>query len=107
MSKTSINVKTRDLLKERGFTAVHKVESFNSFTKRYSDLFGIWDFLAVGNGETIAVQVTSKSNVSSRIKKIEDSEHIAACREAGWQLEVHGWFKNKSKRWECKVVDIS
>ena len=107
MSKTSINVKTRYNLAKRGFTAIHKVESFNSFTKRYSDLFGIWDFLAVGMGETIAVQVTSKSNISSRIKKIQESDHIAACRDAGWQLEVHGWWKNKSNRWQVKIVDIS
>ena len=104
--KPNINQKTIDLLRERGYSAVQKVETFNSFTKRYKDLFGVWDYLAVGNGETIAVQVTSRAHISERAKKIAESEHLAACRDAGWQLEIHGWDKYKN-RWRVKVIDIS
>ena len=68
-----------------------------------------WDILAVKDGETVAIQVTSKSNMSARIKKISrDIEpHTKNLREANWTLLVHGWFKNKSNRWEVKEVDVS
>jgi len=105
VAKASITQKTRDSLKERGYVS-EKVERFNAFTKRYHDLFTVWDVLGVGNKETIAVQVTSRGNISTRIKKIEESEFINDVREAGWRLEVHGWDKHKN-RWRCKVVDIS
>ena len=105
MAKANITQKTRDALKERGYIS-EKVERYNAFTKRFNDLFTVWDVLGVGNRETIAVQVTSRANISTRIIKIEESEHIDAVREAGWRLEVHGWDKYKN-RWRCKVVDIS
>ena len=105
MSKQSITQKTREALKERGFVS-EKVEKYNAFTKRYNDLFGVWDVLGVGNGETIAVQVTSRAHISERVKKIEESEHIGAVRDAGWILEVHGWDKYKN-RYRCKIVDVS
>jgi hypothetical protein len=93
-------------IRERGYQP-WVVEYWNSFSRKRVDLFGIFDIIAVGNGETLAVQTTSGSNVSARIRKIRDSEYIAACREAGWRVEVHGWAKNASNRWKLRVVDIS
>ena len=93
-------------IKERGY-APWIVEYWNSFSRKRVDLFGIFDILAVGNGETLAVQTTSSSNVSARVKKIAASEYIAGCRESGWRVEVHGWRKNASNRWVLRVVDIS
>ena len=58
-------------------------------------------------GETLAVQATSGSNVSSRVSKIADAEHIGAVREAGWRVEVWGWRKSAAGRWTCRVVDVS
>jgi hypothetical protein len=43
------------LLRERGYQ-VAPVERWNSFTKQKHDLFGCIDLLAIGNGETVAVQ---------------------------------------------------
>jgi len=72
------------------------------------DLFGFIDVLAISDdGEVLAIQCTSKSNMSARIKKIESNPHLPACRAAGFQIEVWGWFKNKQGRWECKIEDIS
>ena len=89
------------------------VEHWNSYTRRREDLFNAWDILAVGNGETLAVQTTSASNVSARVRKIADNEYTAELRKSGWRLEIHGWRKRKVKRggkaerWVCRVVDVS
>ena len=83
------------------------VEHWNSWSKTRSDLFGIIDILAIQDGETVAVQSTSWSNVKSRINKMTESESLAHLREAGWKIIVHGWRKNKIGRYELKEVDIS
>jgi hypothetical protein len=70
------------------------------------DLWGIADLLCLRGKEILAVQVTSGSNVSARVKKIADSENLPIIREAGVRLEVHGWRKLKAG-WECRVVDCS
>ena len=104
--KSNYNQRTRDELKKRGYTAIQKVEVFNSFTKRMTDLYGVWDYLAVGMGETIAVQVTSRSNLADRARKIADSAFIGEVREAGWRLELWGYDKYKGS-YRLKVIDVS
>lgn len=107
MAGNSPTSRSLENIRERGYQT-WIVEYWNSFSRKRVDLFGIFDILAVGNGETLAVQTTSRSNMSSRIKKIAASDYIAGCREAGWRIEVHGWAKNaKSNRWELKVTDVS
>lgn len=71
------------------------------------DLFGFIDILAVKDGETHGIQVTSGSNVAARVKKIEDSEHLSALREAEWRIWVMGWRKNAAGRWVHRIVDVS
>jgi rhamnogalacturonyl hydrolase YesR len=38
---------------------------------------------------------------------MENSDHISNLRDANWTLLIHGWFKNKSNKWEVKEIDIS
>ena len=102
-SPTSHSLKN---LRERGYEP-WVVEYWNSFTRRRVDLFGIFDILAVGNGETIAVQTTSRSNMSARAKKIAESEYISGCRDAGWRIEIHGRYKDKRGWWQLKSLDVS
>lgn len=92
-------------LRDDGYQ-VANVESYNAFTKRKNDLFGCIDLLCIGNGETLAVQVTSKSNMSARVKKIEESEALPEMLRSGWRVIVHGWWKNKSNRYELKVFEF-
>lgn len=94
-------------LRERGCELVQVVEHWNPHARVRQDLFGIIDILAIHEGETVAVQATSRGNVSSRIKKMEDSGAIAALRAANWRLLIHGWAKDSSGRWQLKEVDIS
>jgi hypothetical protein len=102
---TSLNQRTVALLKDRGYQC-DIVESYNAFTKRKKDLFGVFDILAIGKGETIGVQITSKSNISSRIKKIEESEYLPLLLEAGWRIIVFGWFKKDNGRYDYKEFEF-
>lgn len=92
-------------LRELGYL-VEVVEKWNSFTRTRKDLWGWADLLAIRRGEVLAVQVTS-TGVSSRIKKIMDSETIGRVREAGIRIEVHGHRKNSKGKYVMKVVDLS
>lgn len=99
--------RTLKKLREEGYTAevVEKRIPRMMITK---DLFGFIDVIAIRDGETLAVQTTSGNNVAARIRKIADNPNLAAVRAAGWGIHVHGWRKLKSsRRWECRVVDVS
>ena len=96
-----------DQLRKEGWPLVAVVERWNPHAFVRQDLFGIIDVLAVRGNETLAVQVTSASNVASRIKKMTESEALPVLREAGWLIHVHGWRKDSKGRWVCRVEDIS
>ena len=85
---------------------VSNCDHYNYFTKRRHDLYGCIDLLCIGNGETVAVQVTSKSNMSSRIKKIEASEAFPEMLRSGWRVLVQGWWKNSKGRYEVKEFEF-
>ena len=88
--------------------AVQVVERWNPHARIRQDLFGFIDILAICGAETIAVQSTSWGNVPARARKIAESEHLPAVREAGWRILIHGWRKNpKSNRYELRVQDVS
>ena len=88
--------------------AVQVVEKWNPHARIRQDLFGFVDIIAVCGPDTIAVQSTSWDNVSSRATKIAESPLVAAVREAGWRILIHGWRKNaKTKRYELKTLDVS
>jgi hypothetical protein len=94
-------------LRDGGCQLVQVVEKWNPHARIRQDLFGFVDVLAIRDGQTIAVQTTSSSNISSRLKKIADSESIAHIRKAGWTVLVHGWRKNSKNRWVLTEKDIS
>ena len=84
---------------------VANVEKYNAYTKTRHDLFGCIDLLAIGYKETIAIQTTSKNNMSSRIRKIEDAKALTVMLQSGWRIVVEGWFKSKN-RWEVKEFEF-
>jgi hypothetical protein len=69
-------------------------------------MFGFIDLLAIKDGEILAVQTTSASNMSARAHKIADSEYVGTVRKSGMKIHIHGWVKN-GRKWECKVMDVS
>jgi hypothetical protein len=92
-------------LREQGYRCAI-VEHWNPHARCRQDMFNVLDIVALRNHETLGVQTTSASNVSARIKKINDAEALGDLRRAGWRLEVHGWRKVKN-RWTCRIVVIS
>ena len=103
-SPTTLSLKA---LRDAGYT-VAIVEHFNPHMRIRQDLFGFIDILAIRPGETLAVQTTSRSNMAARVRKIAEHPNVAAGREAGWSIQVHGWAQKKPRaRWECRTVDVS
>jgi hypothetical protein len=100
----SLTVRSKAHLSEQGYI-VATVEHYNAFTKRKHDLFGCIDLLAIGNGETVAVQVTSKSNLSARRHKIEEAEAYPEMLRSGWRVILHGWYK-ENNRWKLKEEEL-
>jgi hypothetical protein len=101
----SLNQRTIALYAEQGYKC-EVVESYNAFTKRKKDLFGIFDVLAVGNEQTIGIQITSKSNMSTRIKKIQESEFLPELLRSNWRIVVIGWFKKPNGRYDYKEFEF-
>jgi hypothetical protein len=93
-------------LRAHGWT-VGVVEQRIPHTNITRDLFGFIDLLAIRGAETMAVQVTSGSNVAARRHKIAEAEHVGAVREAGWRIVIHGWRKNAKGEWMLRVEDLS
>ena len=103
----NLNQQTRKRLEEDGYL-VENVEKYNTFSRRKNDLWGFIDFLAIKRDTILAVQVTSKDNMSSRRKKIAEHENVGKVREAGIRIELWGFYKEKGKReWQLKVEDLS
>lgn len=93
-------------LREAGYVCAI-VEHWDHFARKRRDLFGMFDLLCVREGETLAVQTTSGSNVSARVKKIGDSDLLGAVRDAGWVVHVHGWTRGANGRYRLRVEDLS
>ena len=93
------------LFESRGYKC-EVVESYNSFTKRKKDMFGILDMVAIGNEETLGIQMTSKSNMSSRIKKIQESNYFVELLRSKWRIIVIGWFKKPNGRYDFKEFEF-
>ena len=94
------NQRVLKLLRDDGYTAT-VVEHYDFYTKRRYDLFGLIDVLAIGHGETLAIQVTSRSNMSSRRRKMRDSPTLTEMLRAGWRIELWGYDK-PTHRWRLK-----
>lgn len=105
-SGTSPTQRSLAKLRADGYT-VAIVERWNPHAKIRQDLFGFIDLLAIREGETLAVQSCSGTDVSKRVAKIADADCVGAVRKAGWRIVVHGWVKRASGKWECREVDCS
>ena len=79
------------------------VEHWNSFAKIRQDLFGFIDILAVREGQTLGIQVTTESNAAARRSKMLDTEsHLRAFLRGGNLVQLWTWQKRKS-RWRYRV----
>ena len=94
-------------LRKENYDLIEVVEHYNFFSKKRHDLFGIIDILAIDHkGVVTALQVTSYSNMSSRVRKITESRALPFLRAADWVILVEGWRK-KDNKWISRIVDLS
>lgn len=103
---TSPTKRSLKRLRDAGYL-VQVVEHWNPFARVRQDLFGFIDLIAVRDREVLAVQTTSGDHVAERVRKIGDHPNVDMVRKAGIRIEVHGWRKLASGRYECRVVDCS
>ena len=77
-------------------------EKWNPHSRTRADLFGFADVLAVRQGAPVlAVQATSSSNHSARVRKARALPQLRTWLGAGCAFEVWGWAKRKG-RWCCR-----
>jgi hypothetical protein len=106
--------RTLKLMRERGWIA--------EVTERWipggggrpgirKDLWSFCDVLCIhpDTGEILAVQTTSASNASARVKKIAECELTPIVRKCGIGIHVHGWVKpsKSNRRWTVRERDLS
>ena len=103
--KTSPTSRSLALLRADGLLA-EVVERWNPHARVRHDLFGVIDIVALGDGETIGVQTTTRSNMSARVRKITESDTYPQMIRAGWRVIVHGWYRDKNKKWQVKVLAL-
>lgn len=111
---TSPTQRTLRKLRAEGYH-VQVVERWVPQARKRVDLWGIIDVVAIKRGENLLVQCTSYTNVSSRIRKIqesvlkrdetEDEGTLELLKHNGHRVVVHGWQK-KGGRWVCREVEL-
>ena len=128
---TNLLTHSRKKWRERGYY-VEGTEQINRLPGgivRRKDLFGFADLVAIplarsrpGDDTFVFIQVTSKPNVSTRLRKIQDgeethgrgqwarpiSELAEAVLDADHRIIVEGWHQPKGPgtKWECREEEV-
>ena len=102
---SSYNGKSVNLLRGLDYS-VEVVERYSPHSRRTRDLYNFLDVLAVGHGQTVGIQVTSRGNMASRRRKMmeENPETFDRLLKAGWRLEVHGWDQPDGPRTRWRLL---
>jgi len=106
MTKKTLTQQSKEYLERQGYTVdIVERQIPHSFIKK--DLFGMFDLIALKGSITYGIQVTSKSNMSKRVKKISGEPRVNQVRDANWTILVHGWEQNKKGIYTLREVDLS
>lgn len=95
-------------LTAQGYT-FKRVEHKSGWTGRLHDLWGA-DFLCIREpGEFLLVQVTTHSEASKRVRKLEGIPEIRVWLACGGRVVVHGWRQpgGAGSRWECVEREVT
>ena len=103
--KADFNKATYNYYKEQGFF-VYRVDYYDHRTMRQHDLLGFADMLALGQSCRILIQLTSKSNMGERKKKIQNLPSHKHWLESGGQIHVVGWEKLPNGRLSPTIIEI-
>lgn len=96
-TKTNYDAKTMKLIRDEGFF-IGKVEHYNSFSRKKQDLFGIIDYVAMGNGMIVGVQSTSYASKSAHRMAILESSVLPVWLRSGGKFLLVCWKKNAIKK---------
>lgn len=108
MSKTNTpDTLTQAEYRGRGYHVI-KVEQWGLHPHPHRvDFLGIFDYLAFNNaGEMIAIQTTTKTNVSARRKKMLNDISFEWWTQGGRRSIIHGWYK-KSGKWALHEEELT
>ena len=70
------------------------------------DFLGIADIIALRDGETVAVQTTTRGQISAHARKIAAAEHIGTLHKAGWRVVIHGWHQPNGPRTRYQMEEL-
>lgn len=97
---------TKDHYEALGYHVV-TVDYWDDRMKLKHDFLGIADLIAMKAGSPpLLIQMTSKTNMAARVRKIQDSKLASLWLLTGCPIEVIGWSKNDSNRWVATVKKI-
>jgi len=78
-------------------------EHWNKFARIRQDAFGFIDIIGIKSGEPIlAIQTTTRTNISARQNKICELEAAKVWSMAGGFIDIHAWSK-KDGRYQCLI----
>jgi len=109
MGRVSHVQRTLEYLRNSRYVHIGKVEQYNSFSFQKSDLFGIFDYLAIRPGASIVdtdkmeppriigIQICG-SDYASHVRTIDNAAVLPNWLEAGGVVLLIGWRKLLKKR---------
>lgn len=96
---------TREYYSNLGYS-VTKVEGWKIYPElRRCDFLGIYDYLAFNDHEILAIQTTTKSNMSSRRKKMLTAKSFARWTKGNRRSILIVWHKERG-RWKETVEEL-
>jgi len=109
---SSPSQRSLDYLKGKDYV-VDKVERYNPYSRKYSDLFGLFDYLYIADGVLYGLQVTSGSNHAAHRIKLQNNPILNLWLETGCGAVIHSWSKkvkrnkdgkkSKVRRWQLRT----
>lgn len=88
--KSDFNKRSADYMRDRGYHA-YRADYFDARMGQHHDFLGIFDFVCFGQNETVGLQITSRSNVSSHRTKILNAIGYRWAKQAGWRILLLSW----------------
>lgn len=93
MSKpANVGGRTCEVMRGRGFH-VEACQVWNPWSGTRKDLFGLFDFMAVGGGSIVGVQTSTAANLSGHVRKALEQPALIPWLESGGRFLLHLWAK--------------
>ena len=105
--KADHNERTERFYREQGYTRVLRVDWFDTRTMRSHDFLGFADMIALKEGQPpLLIQLTSKANLTTRVKKCRENVMATAWLASGCPIECIGWEMQGNGRYAQTVVRL-